>query len=33
MIKKIKRILKDIWLGFTISNQNYLNGKTNQGKV
>jgi hypothetical protein len=32
IIKKIKQFFKDVWLGFKISNENYLNGKTNQGK-
>ena len=32
MIKKVKRFFKEIWLGIKISNENYLNGKTNQGK-
>ena len=32
MIKAIKRILRDMWMGIKIANKNYLNGKTNQGK-
>ena len=32
MIKKVKRFFKEIWLGIKISNENYLNGKINQGK-
>jgi|GEM_PF-3237978 len=32
MIKAIKRILRDMWMGIKIANENYLNGKTNQGK-
>lgn len=32
MIKKVKRFFKEISLGIKISNENYLNGKTNQGK-
>ena len=31
-LNKIKNILKEVWLGFKISNENYLNGKTSQGK-
>lgn len=26
-MKKIKKFFKDIWLGFEISNKNYLEGK------
>jgi hypothetical protein len=32
MINKIKKFFKDVWLGFSIANENYLSGKTNQGK-
>jgi hypothetical protein len=32
IISKIKKIFKEIWLGFKISNENYLKGKTSQGK-
>jgi hypothetical protein len=32
LIRKIKKVLKEVWLGFKISNENYLNGKTGQGK-
>jgi hypothetical protein len=32
-MKKIKQFFKDIWLGIKISNENYLNGKINQGKL
>ena len=32
MLNKVKRFFKEIWLGFKISTENYLNGKTNQGK-
>lgn len=32
-MKKIKQFFKDIWLGIKISNENYLSGKTNQGKL
>ena len=32
MIKAIKSILRDMWMGIKIANENYLNGKTNQGK-
>ena len=32
LINIIKRFFKDVWLGFSIANENYLNGKTNQGK-
>ena len=32
MIKAIKRILRDMWMGIKMANENYLNGKTNQGK-
>jgi len=32
MIKGIKKFFKEIWLGIKIANENYLNGKTNQGK-
>ena len=32
MIKAIKRILRDMWMGIKIANEIYLNGKTNQGK-
>lgn len=32
MVKAIKRILRDMWMGIKIANENYLNGKTNQGK-
>jgi len=32
MIKAIKRILRDMWMGIKIANENYLNGKTNQGE-
>jgi len=32
-MKKIKRFFKDIWLGIKISNENYLSGKINQGKL
>ena len=28
----IKKFYKDFWLGIKISNDNYLSGKTNQGK-
>ena len=31
--KKVKRFFSDIWLGIKISNENYLNGRTNQGKL
>lgn len=31
-MKKIKQFFKDIWLGITVASQNYLNGRTNQGK-
>lgn len=29
---KVKKYLKDVWIGISISTQNYLEGKTNQGK-
>ena len=32
MIKAIKRVLREMWMGIKIANENYLNGKTNQGK-
>ena len=32
MMNKIKKFFKDIWLGFSIANKNYLSGKANQGK-
>ena len=32
LINSINRFFKDVWLGFSIANENYLNGKTNQGK-
>ena len=32
-MKKIKQFFKEIWLGIKISNENYLNGRTNQGKL
>ena len=31
--KKVKRFFSDIWVGIKISNENYLNGRTNQGKL
>lgn len=30
--KKIKEFFKEIWLGIKISNENYLNGKSQWGK-
>lgn len=30
--RKIKEFFRNIWLGIKISNKNYLNGKTHQGK-
>ena len=32
LINSIKRFFKDGWLGIKIANENYLSGKTNQGK-
>jgi hypothetical protein len=32
MIKVIKRVLREMWMGIKIANENYLKGKTNQGK-
>ena len=32
MIKKIKKILKEMYLGIKIANDNYLSGKCNHGK-
>lgn len=32
VIDKMKKIFKEIWLGFKISTENYLKGKTSQGK-
>jgi hypothetical protein len=32
LINSIKRFFKDVWLGINIANENYLSGKTNQGK-
>ena len=32
MLNKIKRFFKDVWFGISISNRNYLSGKTSQGK-
>ena len=32
-MKKIKQFFKEIWLGIKISNENYLDGRTNQGKL
>ena len=31
-MKKLKKLLKTIWLGFKIATENYLNGKCHQGK-
>ena len=31
-MNKIKKFFKDIWLGLSIANKNYLSGKANQGK-
>ena len=32
MVKILKKILTDMWIGVKIANENYLKGKTNQGK-
>jgi hypothetical protein len=32
VISNIKKFYKDFWLGIKISNDNYLSGKTSQGK-
>lgn len=29
---KVKKYFQDVWSGISISSQNYLDGKTNQGK-
>ena len=31
-MKRIKDFFKNIWLGIKISNENYLSGKTHNGK-
>ena len=31
-MKKIRKFFSDIWLGITIANENYLNGKSQWGK-
>ena len=33
LTQKIKQFLKNIWLGIKMSNENYLSGKINQGKL
>ena len=32
LIKSITKFFKDVWLGFSIANENYLNGKSQWGK-
>jgi len=32
MVKAIRKVLRDMWMGIKIANENYLKGKTNQGK-
>ena len=32
MVKILKKILTDMWMGIKIANENYLKGNTNQGK-